>query len=145
MCSRGTVRLVGGATSAEGTVEACFRNQWGTVCDTVWTAQNAKVVCGQLGFTGNTIQSYSTLLCLNHFIITGTLLAGSAVLASYYGPGSATVTWSNTIRCIGNESMLTACGLLSSTVPCSTLQHAGVSCYSTFHHTSRLQCKDMCQ
>ena len=46
------VRLSGGATSAEGTVEACFRNQWRAICDALWTAQDAKVVCTQLGYTG---------------------------------------------------------------------------------------------
>ena len=50
------VRLKGGATLAEGTVEACSRNQWRAVCDTLWTAAEAKVVCGQLGYGGKSLK-----------------------------------------------------------------------------------------
>lgn len=51
-CTRGMVRLMGGATLAEGTVAACFNNQWGRVCNNYWTDADAKVVCGQLGYIG---------------------------------------------------------------------------------------------
>ncbi|KAL5516603.1 hypothetical protein EMCRGX_G001986 [Ephydatia muelleri] len=52
LCTRGMVHLEGGATAAQGTVAVCFRNRWGAVCDTYWTAAEAKVVCRQLGYTG---------------------------------------------------------------------------------------------
>ena len=45
--------MEGGVTSAQGTVGVCFGNQWKAVCDTYWTDEDAKVVCGQLGYTGN--------------------------------------------------------------------------------------------
>ena len=57
-CTRGKVRLVGGASSAEGTVEACFQNKWGSVCDALWTTADAKVVCGQLGYTGMSLKQF---------------------------------------------------------------------------------------
>ena len=44
--------MEGGPTPAQGTVLACFKNRWGEVCDTYWTDADAKVVCGQLGYTG---------------------------------------------------------------------------------------------
>ncbi|KAL5506788.1 hypothetical protein EMCRGX_G008528 [Ephydatia muelleri] len=66
VCTRGEVCVEGGPTPAQGTVGTCFRNQWGTVCDTYWTDADAKVVCGQLGYTD-----------------------GHALSGSYYGPGSA--------------------------------------------------------
>ena len=56
------VRLEGGSTSVQGTVEVCLTNQWGRVCDTYWTAADEKVVCGQLGYTGNEISVITTLI-----------------------------------------------------------------------------------
>ena len=46
------VHLDGGPTPAQGTVGVCIKNKWGQVCDTYWTDADAKVVCGQLGYTG---------------------------------------------------------------------------------------------
>ena len=49
-CYRGSVQLVGGASPEEGTVEVCNANMWGTVCDTLWGSNDARVVCNQLGY-----------------------------------------------------------------------------------------------
>ena len=47
------MRLVGGETEAEGRLELCSSNRWGTVCDNVWTDNHTAVVCRYLGFNDN--------------------------------------------------------------------------------------------
>jgi deleted-in-malignant-brain-tumors protein 1 len=40
---------VSGASSNEGRVEICLSDEWGTVCDQMWDATDARVVCRELG------------------------------------------------------------------------------------------------
>jgi len=51
-CTDGTVRLFGGQSNAEGTVEICVGGVWGSLCDDSWGRDDAAVVCQQLGFQG---------------------------------------------------------------------------------------------
>ena len=46
----GQIRLVGGSTQYEGRIEICMFTQWGTVCDNMWDATDATVVCRNRGF-----------------------------------------------------------------------------------------------
>ena len=52
-CTHGSLRLVGGAHSHEGRVEICMEGVWGTICDSFWDNDDAKVACRQLGYPEN--------------------------------------------------------------------------------------------
>ena len=47
-CIKNDVRLIGGGTSNEGTVEVCANNVWGLISDVGWDENDAKVICRQL-------------------------------------------------------------------------------------------------
>ena len=50
-CTDGDIKLVGGSSSNEGTLQVCVKNTWGTICDNNWSMQDATVACKQLGFS----------------------------------------------------------------------------------------------
>lgn len=65
-CTQGAVRLVGGPNSREGRVEICNNNEWGTVCNNMWSTNDAVVVCKELGFPAVGKSDYQTLVLQLH-------------------------------------------------------------------------------
>ena len=55
VCVKGSVRLSGGTSSSEGTVEVCYNNSWGLIADFGWGKEDAIVVCNQLNNSKGTV------------------------------------------------------------------------------------------
>ena len=49
-CENGDVKLVGGNSDNEGTVEVCFDHLWGLISESGWNQKDAEVVCRELGY-----------------------------------------------------------------------------------------------
>ena len=57
ICNESSLRLVGGKSEREGTIEVCQNGVWGPICSDQWDTPDAAVVCRQLGqaFNGETV------------------------------------------------------------------------------------------
>uniref|UniRef100_A0A8C6TYL7 Neurotrypsin n=1 Tax=Neogobius melanostomus TaxID=47308 RepID=A0A8C6TYL7_9GOBI len=98
------VRLIGGHSASEGTVQVFHAGQWGSICDDQWDDSDAEVVCRQLG-NGQT-----------EFMWVA------------FGKGSGPV-WLDEVKCTGNELTLEQCPKSAwGEHNCLHLEDAGVSC-----------------
>ncbi|KAM5233653.1 neurotrypsin isoform 3-T3 [Hipposideros larvatus] len=85
-CGHGSVRLRGGKSAFEGTVEVYAHGAWGTVCGSHWDDPDASVVCHQLQLGRK----------------------GIAKQAPFSGLGLIPIYWSN-VRCRGDEENILLC------------------------------------
>ena len=103
----GTIRLVNGTNATEGTVEVCIGGRYGTVCDDYWDELNARVVCRQLGYSGEAI----------------------ALKRAFFGSSPSRLIYLDNVRCNGSEPSLLNC--TSNEVGMNNCDHsedAGVRC-----------------
>ncbi|XP_061628246.1 neurotrypsin isoform X3 [Phyllopteryx taeniolatus] len=110
------IRLVGGRSMSEGTVEVFHAGQWGSICDDQWDDSDAEVICRQLGLSG----------------------IARAWGQAHYGKSSGRV-WLDEVRCTGNELTVEQC--LKSPWGehnCVHSEDAGVSCSPLTDGTVRL-------
>nr|XP_014351905.1 PREDICTED: neurotrypsin [Latimeria chalumnae] len=85
-CKQGSVRLQGGRSKLDGTVEVYWNGVWGTICSENWDSDDAAVICRQLGYSGK----------------------GTARRVPFLRHGLAPVHWGN-IHCRGEEGSILQC------------------------------------
>ena len=103
--AEGEVRLVDGSAPHEGRLEVYHDGEWGSVCDDRFTADDAAVVCRQLGYT-----------------------SGEARTQATFGQGTGSV-WMDDVQCTGTESLLTTCSFKGWGIHnCRNSEAVGVSC-----------------
>lgn len=108
------LRLVNGGDRCQGRVEVLYQGYWGTVCDDSWDAQDADVVCRQLG-------------------------CGRSVTApggAHFGQGSGNIVLGD-VYCSGWEPYLSSCphsGWYNH--ECGHREDAGVVCSGSVDITS---------
>ncbi|XP_041476040.1 deleted in malignant brain tumors 1 protein-like [Lytechinus variegatus] len=102
------LRLTGGGSNVEGTVNVMHNGSWGTVCDLNWDLRDALVVCRMLGFDG----------------------ALGAPGAARFGQGFGRVLL-NWVECDGSEDNLADCSQpgVGDYTYCGHDKDAGVVCF----------------
>ena len=62
------MRLRKGTDSSNGRVEICQFTTWGGVCSDEWDENDARVVCGQLGYDPEGLYIHSKILLYQSYI-----------------------------------------------------------------------------
>ncbi|XP_064617048.1 deleted in malignant brain tumors 1 protein-like [Liolophura sinensis] len=100
------VRLAGGQNSFEGRVEVLHNGTWGTVCDDLWSVEDATVVCRMLHLS----------------------TSGAIALKNGF-PGGSGQIWLDDMKCLGTETSLGECPFPGwGTHDCDHSEDAGVRC-----------------
>ena len=110
-------------------VEVCINGVWGTVCDSYWDSNDARVVCRQLGFrSGRNVALANSCWFLSIFIVI--YLVTSVFYNGYFGRGTGRLLLYS-LRCTGTESSLLRCShSVVGVATCSHSNDAGVVCSS---------------
>ena len=131
-CNETDVRLVDGLTPHDGRVEICFNGLWGSVCDNLWDARDAQVVCRQLGYNG--CKCLFAKSSNNYLYLFTTKPASTAIQQHPVKSNASLFYYLNNVGCSGYEDRLSECehsGIGAHY--CSVgYEEAGVICNCTF-------------
>jgi len=107
-CSvEGAIRLVNGTNATDGTVEVCIGGRYGTVCDDRWDELDARVVCRDLGYSGDAVP----------------------LKQAFFGGSPSRPIHLDNVRCSGSETSLLSCAANPVGVNnCDHSEDAGVKC-----------------
>lgn len=105
------IRLVDGDVASEGRVEVFYGGQWGTICDDLFDANDASVICRQLGYS----------------------LGGVPASFRSFGEGATSQPiWLDDLACNGTESNITMCPNITESLGdhnCVHFEDVGVHCF----------------
>ena len=120
--------MANGSSYAEGRVEICLSDEWGTVCDRMWDVTDASVVCRQLGLASNSKEIY---ICIQLFhALLSSASAVEPLKGGSFGEGTGRM-WLDNVQCTGSERILVNCtASIGGVNSCSHAQDAGVRCPS---------------
>ncbi|CAD5124263.1 DgyrCDS12557 [Dimorphilus gyrociliatus] len=119
--NHGVYFRIGKGNSSRGTIQVAVDGVWGTLCDDLWGANDAKVMCRMMGYAD-----------------------GRPLYNSHFGPGSGPI-YANGFRCNGNETSLLRCST-TGWKPATRLfcrnheEDAGVECFHSvrfYKYTSK--------
>ena len=117
------MRLVGGVHPWMGRLEILHNDEWGTVCDDLWSLENSQVVCRQLGYA----TAYVTYQ-----------------KQAFYGQGSG-IIWLDDVHCTGTEQQLEHCIFWDwGSHNCDHHEDIGVSCSMLLDLHSCILCDVLC-
>lgn len=122
--------MIDGVSPSEGRVEVCAGGDWGTVCDNLWSTEDANVVCSQLGFSnlGMLHAPIFDLQAVLHLLLLPLITDASSFGGAYFGPGVNLRIHITNALCIGSERQLVDCTYSASTSSCTHNNDAGVRC-----------------
>ena len=115
------MRLLEEDSNAEGIVEVCKNNEWGTVCYDGWDKADATVVCRQLGFSIAGVFGYKL-----EMVLVNSPSCPASVPARYPSFGHGTALYR--VECDGGEDQLLDCKSSNAT-SCRHKEDAGVKCW----------------
>ena len=102
-CTNGAIRLDVSSGIQKGRVEVCIDETWHKICAHRWTAQEASVVCSQLGYS-----PYGMMCTVNMTYYSYIILGAMATTANLYIDYELPVGIIN-LQCHGNESKMWNC------------------------------------